>query len=156
MSYVLQQKHHTYFNYDVNRLANVCLDNSESLYQLWRKRENTFIVYLFSQCKLKQKHHGKLRSFYWGYQPPPPLLIEYAMWCVDNWKMLFSPLLKPKTLNLFCQGINCLHVYKISVNSGIGYRRNESPLVFKIERFPLENWWDIPRTNWRQKTHMSR
>ena len=28
MSYVLQQKHHTYVNYDVNRLANVCLDNS--------------------------------------------------------------------------------------------------------------------------------
>ena len=28
MSYILQQKHHTYINYDVNRLANVCLDNS--------------------------------------------------------------------------------------------------------------------------------
>ena len=28
MSYVLQQKHHTCINYDVTRLANVCLDNS--------------------------------------------------------------------------------------------------------------------------------
>ena len=35
MSYVLQQKHHTYINYDVNRLANVWLDNSATV-QFWR------------------------------------------------------------------------------------------------------------------------
>ena len=29
MSYVLQQKHHTYINYDVNRLANVWVLNSD-------------------------------------------------------------------------------------------------------------------------------
>ena len=29
MSYILQQKHHTYINYDVNHLANVWLHNSE-------------------------------------------------------------------------------------------------------------------------------
>ena len=29
MSYILQQKHHMYINYDVNRLANVWLHNSE-------------------------------------------------------------------------------------------------------------------------------
>ena len=34
MSYVLQQKHNTYINYDVNRLANICLDNSAFLYTL--------------------------------------------------------------------------------------------------------------------------
>ena len=31
MSYVLQQKRHTYINYDINRLANVCLHKSAEL-----------------------------------------------------------------------------------------------------------------------------
>ena len=35
MSYVLQQKHHTYINNDVNRLANVCLDNSAYKRSFW-------------------------------------------------------------------------------------------------------------------------
>ena len=35
MSYVLQQKHHTYFNYDVNRLANVWVLNSEIMFQIF-------------------------------------------------------------------------------------------------------------------------
>ena len=33
MSYVLQQKHHTYINYDVNRLGNVWVLNSERKYE---------------------------------------------------------------------------------------------------------------------------
>ena len=49
MSYVLQQKHHTYINYDVNRLANVCLDNSA-----WR-----WLQFSFHLCD----HYSKIADW---------------------------------------------------------------------------------------------
>ena len=51
MSYILQQKHHTYIKYDVNRLANAWVLNSWQAYQL-----NGYLA------KLDQKCHQKVPS----------------------------------------------------------------------------------------------
>ena len=62
MSYVLQQKHHTYINYDVNHLANVCLDNSAILWPYNWPFDCPFWNDYFTECVVFQDQLGNAKK----------------------------------------------------------------------------------------------